>query len=526
VFWLVCIQKNSNQKAVVAFMFVFVLQKQLSMAMKKLIHVLLVLLCLTLNGYSLTWIQGSYTGNGTDNHVINGLGFQPEVVIVKGAGATAAVIKMSSLGGANSKTMDVAGSFAADAIKGFSSGAFTVGTNSTVNSAGVVYYFIAFDAGTDLVVSSYTGDGNISQTVTGPGFASEMVIIFSDNAAAAASASYITSGMPAGKCARFGNMGLWGFSITALTASGFTVGSNNNANLETYYYAAFKSSATILTGSYAGSASDKIVTTTGITPRFVMEVNESAVASARPVIKLGSMPATTSAFYSASAVTTSDIIGIGAGNFTVKAGSENANNTTYTNYYVAFGNGGQLPIELQDFDVACENGAAKISWITSSENNNDYFTIERSEDGVNFEVIGKITGAGNSTGRINYQFFDQHLPNSKTSYYRLKQTDYDGKYEYFDLKSVVSCDLVSQLKVVLYPNPVSNQLSYQFELENSANVTVEIVNALGRTVYREYVNAEKGNQLLKLDVSDLENGIYLFKINDGVNQVTKRITKQ
>ena len=123
-----------------------------------------------------------------------------------------------------------------------------------------------------------------------------------------------------------------------------------------------------------------------------MEVNESAVASARPCIKLGSMPATTSAFYSATAVTTTDIIGISSGSFTVKGGSENANNTSYTNYYVAFGNGGQLPVELMDFNVACNEGHVKINWATASENNNEYFTVERSDDGINFEIIGKVTG--------------------------------------------------------------------------------------------------------------------------------------
>ncbi|HET6225367.1 MAG TPA: T9SS type A sorting domain-containing protein [Bacteroidia bacterium] len=496
------------------------------MVRKKLLHILLAILSFTLNGYALNWIQGSYTGNATDNRAISGLGMNPDVVIIKGAGATPAVIKMSSMSGTNSKTMDIAGSFATTSIKSLGTNSFTLGTHANVNSSGVVYYFIAFDAGTDLVVSSYTGDGNISQTVTGPGFASEMVIILSDNATAAASPSYITSGMPSGKCARFGNMGLWGFSITALTATGFTVGSNNNASGETYYYAAFKSSSTIVTGTYSGSASDKTVTTTGITPRFVMEVNESAVASARPCIKLGSMPTTTSAFYSASAVTTSDIIAINSGSFTVKGGSENANNTTYTNYYVAFGAGGQLPIELLNFDVACENGASKISWTTASENNNDYFSIERSEDGANFEVIGKVTGAGNSTSRINYQFFDQHAPTGKTSYYRLKQTDYDAKYEYFDVKSLASCSIISQLDVNLYPNPASDELSYQFDLENEKSLMVEIISTLGRVVYTKELQAEKGGHLLHIDLSDLEKGMYVFKMSDGKNQVTKRITKQ
>lgn len=117
------------------------------MMMKKLMYTIFAVFSYSLNAYSLTWIQGSYTGNATDDRAVSGLGFQPDVVIVKGAGATPAVIKVSSLGSTNSKTMDVAGAFATNGIKGFSSGAFTVGTGANVNSNGVVYYFIAFDAG-------------------------------------------------------------------------------------------------------------------------------------------------------------------------------------------------------------------------------------------------------------------------------------------------------------------------------------------------------------------------------------------
>src|SRR3954469_3810778 len=139
--------------------------------MKKLVYTILALF-FSLSGYSLTWIQGSYTGTGADDRPVTGLGFQPEVLMIKGAGATPAVIKISSLAGANSKTMDVAGSFTLTGIKSFTATGFTVGTHDNVNKLGTVYYFIAFDAGTDLVVSSYGGDGNISQTISSPGFAS------------------------------------------------------------------------------------------------------------------------------------------------------------------------------------------------------------------------------------------------------------------------------------------------------------------------------------------------------------------
>jgi hypothetical protein len=95
---------------------------------------------------------------------------------------------------------------------------------------------------------------------------------------------------------------------------------------------------------------------------------------------------------------------------------------------------GPLPIELQSFSCAQRINQMHLEWITSSEINNNYFIIERSSDGVNFEDIGKVSGSGNSNTTLKYDFYDLH-PFAGDNYYRLKQVDYDGKNETFGTSS-------------------------------------------------------------------------------------------
>jgi hypothetical protein len=89
-----------------------------------------------------------------------------------------------------------------------------------------------------------------------------------------------------------------------------------------------------------------------------------------------------------------------------------------------------LPIELLSFDAIIDNNSVIITWSTAAEINNDFFTIEKSKDLINWEIASTIDGAGNSNQVLNYEFVDNFIEEG-IWYYRLKQTDFDGKYEYF-----------------------------------------------------------------------------------------------
>lgn len=105
-----------------------------------------------------------------------------------------------------------------------------------------------------------------------------------------------------------------------------------------------------------------------------------------------------------------------------------------------------LPIELISFDGYNKNNNNILTWSTASENNNDYFTVERSEDGVNWDVIDTVGGAGNSQSNINYSLVDNNY-REVINYYRLKQVDFDGQYELFE--KIVAIDNRTEIKKVV-----------------------------------------------------------------------------
>lgn len=105
-----------------------------------------------------------------------------------------------------------------------------------------------------------------------------------------------------------------------------------------------------------------------------------------------------------------------------------------------------LPVELVKFEGYNENHKNILKWHTVSEINNDHFVVERSVDGINFERIGTMDGMGNSTELISYKYNDLYYIDGTTNYYRLKQVDYDGKFEYSDVIAIDNSE--SEKKVV------------------------------------------------------------------------------
>ena len=118
-----------------------------------------------------------------------------------------------------------------------------------------------------------------------------------------------------------------------------------------------------------------------------------------------------------------------------------------------------LPIELLYFNgVVCETGN-RLYWSSSSENNNDYFNIEKTRDGIDWNSIVTIEGAGNSNNQLYYSFVDEDVE-SIINYYRLKQTDYDGKFKYSDIISIDNRE--NKVKEI---DKITNILGQEVDLE-------------------------------------------------------------
>ena len=194
-------------------------------------------------------------------------------------------------------------------------------------------------------------------------------------------------------------------------------------------------------------------------------------------------------------------------------------NQTITLSIVAFTNvgfgGGVFPVELIDFRAEMEGRRVRLSWITASELNNDYFDVERSVDGLSFEVIGRETGAGTTQDIQEYEFIDNN-PLSHTLHYRLRQVDYDGAFTYSQVVQVEgSIQVAATVKV--YPNPVANELHV-----DNVRGTMQLYTLAGQLLH-EY-RLERYENVL--DVSGLDRGYYFAVIvdEDG-NRSSRRIVK-
>lgn len=119
----------------------------------------------------------------------------------------------------------------------------------------------------------------------------------------------------------------------------------------------------------------------------------------------------------------------------------------------------KLPVELLYFKPVVKDGTVVLNWATGSETNNDYFKIERSLDGYNWETIHTINGQGNITTKTVYKLYDRVFGLSGIVYYRLSQTDYDGKREVFDIKSC----FIHKRKVVKIVNTLGQEVDINYK---------------------------------------------------------------
>ncbi|MFT5820222.1 MAG: biopolymer transport protein ExbB [Crocinitomix sp.] len=175
-----------------------------------------------------------------------------------------------------------------------------------------------------------------------------------------------------------------------------------------------------------------------------------------------------------------------------------------------------LPIELFDFTVEKVSSKVRLEWVTLSERNNDFFTIEHSIDAVNWTPIMEIPGAGNSSSQLNYFEF-HNTPKIGINYYRLKQTDYDRKFEYFKTKSI-QIDPYNVLNV--YPNPAENMITV-ISKEDLIENDIRIFDLTGRDVTNLVSFSRLTDNQFELKLSELSNGIYLINSSQGVHQFIK-----
>jgi len=180
-----------------------------------------------------------------------------------------------------------------------------------------------------------------------------------------------------------------------------------------------------------------------------------------------------------------------------------------------------LPITLTSFKVDCSlGGVNKITWVTKSEINNDYFAIEKSSDGLNWYQVTKIKGNGTTSSLNEYHFTDTES-NGYMTYYRLKQTDFDGTTTIVG-QTKVECE---NNKPIIYPNPFNDELFINFKTEGKYFVVIRDV--LGRIIFsKEFIETNSSIQYLDLN-QILPKGMYYVSIlqNEKTILLNEKIVK-
>ncbi len=161
-----------------------------------------------------------------------------------------------------------------------------------------------------------------------------------------------------------------------------------------------------------------------------------------------------------------------------------------------------LPVELAAFDASAKDRSVELSWLTLSETNNRGFEVQRSLDGTNWLALGFVEGKGSTTQAARYNYVDAS-PRNGALYYRLKQIDFDGQFEYSDV--VLVHFRTAEKSIAILGNPIKDgmlQLSFDFDA-----IDLRIVNQLGKTIIEYNGFSDK-----TLDVSSLGRGVYYLNV--------------
>jgi hypothetical protein len=193
--------------------------------------------------------------------------------------------------------------------------------------------------------------------------------------------------------------------------------------------------------------------------------------------------------------------------------------TTFSPWTLS-GNNAPLPVELLNFSAQPnDEGNIDLYWETASETNNDYFAIQRSEDGINFLQIGQVPGVGTSQTLNKYMYTDGD-PLSGRSYYRLRQVDFDGMYEFSD---IVRVDLEARLRLTAFPNPVKEDkflLDFHTQLESPTYISLH--DRTGRLIYTGVARAGASTYEVKLPGTP-SSGVYLLRAVNNESALQKSV---
>lgn len=176
-----------------------------------------------------------------------------------------------------------------------------------------------------------------------------------------------------------------------------------------------------------------------------------------------------------------------------------------------------LPVELISFKVQLNGNRADLTWVTTQEINNDHFEIEYSRDGISFEIIGSVDGNGTTNEVSEYSFTHSAL-NLGFNYYRLKQVDYDGQFEYSGIERI-SLGAFEDVSVSIYPNPTDDYA--HIRINDGLATKIELITLTGTVL--QSIQYDEGINEHTFETDKLKQGIYLIRVSGPEMLSMKRL---
>ncbi|MCU0443084.1 MAG: T9SS type A sorting domain-containing protein [Bacteroidia bacterium] len=185
---------------------------------------------------------------------------------------------------------------------------------------------------------------------------------------------------------------------------------------------------------------------------------------------------------------------------------------------------GALPVQWRSFTASQTPTGNQLRWSTATEVNNNQFEVQRSNNGRTFETIGVVKGKGNSQKVTNYTFTDEVVTKG-TVFYRLKQIDFDGKFEYSKTVSITVATPTSGISQ-LSPNPFSNEMNVTIKAASSGTASVVVMDMVGKVHHSFTSEVSSGAQTIRFETADMPDGIYFVRATINGETFTQKIIKK
>jgi len=183
-----------------------------------------------------------------------------------------------------------------------------------------------------------------------------------------------------------------------------------------------------------------------------------------------------------------------------------------------------LPVQLISFNASnYQDQFALLEWTTASEINTDYFEVQRSAEGFNWQSIGKVAAAGNSNSFLNYSYMDKN-PNTGVNYYRIREVDFNKNDQFTDVKTV-AFHFENTIKVII-DNPDKTIEIYVHQVGKAGEVNVVIYDVLGKVMVNESKTLKEGMNKIRFQATRFSPGMYILKINSGNVHIEKAVVSE